>query len=444
MKHHTPSLMQMAAKVRAKGQRKDTVLAHISSHEAGLLEQLYGKDINPHTGLPQYGLFSGLFGKKKTDEYGNIHRTGLRKLGHKVGHKVERAFRPIVKTALPVVGSVVGSMFGGPAGAVMGGALGGGLSSKRHPLDHALGGAFVGLGHSLISPHIAKAMNLNPDSGLAKMLGMNNQTWSEQVPGLGSLSNLLGGKGSPAAQAATNTVSETTGGGGGLSGLLGKIGLSDAINIGLGATALIGTAKAKTKQAPETETEQQVMERIRAHRPEDSYIPPEPWHRKALPVPEGYNIATDQPHWQYFEEGRPQGYAEGGSVKGEYIHGKYGGQTDNIYTDIPAGSYVWDATTLSLLGDGNSENGNEKVDKLEDNFMKTGIHRIHPPTKMVKAAISTGERVSPPWFVAAIGDGDSREGSKKLDKMRRELRKQKGVTKFLPPKSKNVMSYFKG
>src|SRR5271167_4924498 len=215
MKHHTPSLKHMAAKIRAKGQRKDTVLAHLNPHEAGLLEHLYGKDINPYTGLPQYGFF----------------------------RKIEKAIRPVVKTVLPVAGSIIGGMIGGPAGAVAGGALGGGLSSKSHRLDHALGGAFVGLGHSVISPHVARMMSINPSSGLSKMLTMNGQTWGGQFPGVASAaSGLLGGNAAAAGTGAAGATS-TASGKGGIGGLLGSLGLGDILNIGLGATALIGGAK---------------------------------------------------------------------------------------------------------------------------------------------------------------------------------------------------------
>ncbi len=445
-----PSLKQMAVKIRKHGQRHDSVLAHISPKEAKLLEAHYGKDTNPHTGLPQFGLH--LFGRKKTDEYGNQRRSGLRGMVHKLGgHKIEHAARPIVKTALPIVGSLVGTALGGPMGSVLGGSLGGALSSKRHPLDHALGGALVGLGHSIISPSVAKGLNLNPDSLMARGMGMSAPTWGEQLGGLGSMlgigqsaaesGGLSGLSGLGINQAATETANQATG----MGGLMKGLGLRDAMDAALMATSITGMMKSKSKMPKESETEADVMKRIStANMPHNVYKAPKPYNRKMNRIPEGFDYLTD-PNFEHFENNviPESAYAKGGSVEGDYVKGKYGGQTDNIYTDIPGGSYVWDATTLSLLGDGNSDNGNEKVKELEEHFMKTGIHRVQPKMKMVKAAVSTGERISPPWLTTAIGGGDPNKGSDMLDKMRKNLRKQKGVKPFLPPKSKHILTYFK-
>ncbi len=460
-------LRAAAALVRKHGQRKDSVLAHINPQEARFLKEHFGGDTNPHTGLPQYGLGKALkkvretfIGKRRTNPHtGEVHRTGLRRMAHNVGaHKVEKAVRPIAKVAAPVVGSLVGTMLGGPAGAVMGGSLGGALSSKRHPLDHALGGALVGLGHSVISPHLAHSMNLNPDSMMANMMGMNAPTWGEQ---LGSLGSALGfaksGAGaaqgaSPMATAAPGLAQQLPAGaaaaGTGAAapaakGMLGGFGLKDALDAALLGTAIVGTVGGKTKTPKDSESIQDVMARISQTDPNDAYKGPiSPARKKSKkPLPPGYKHGHD-PEWEFFEDERTpdEGFAQGG-----YVKGGSGGQDDDVHMDIPAGAYVMDATTVSLLGDGNSDKGAEKVREMESKFMKTGIAKMHRhiPAKPIKAAVSDGEYIIPPEVVSSMGKGDNRKGSKVLDKMRKKLRAQKGVKKFLPPKSKHIDHYMR-
>jgi len=47
-------------RVRREGAGRDKVLAHITPEEAALLARLYGYDINPKTGLPQFGWLQDL------------------------------------------------------------------------------------------------------------------------------------------------------------------------------------------------------------------------------------------------------------------------------------------------------------------------------------------------------------------------------------------------
>ncbi len=53
-------ISEMAREVTRYGQRGDTVLAHINEQEAALLDRLYGSDVNPDTGLPQFGWLQDL------------------------------------------------------------------------------------------------------------------------------------------------------------------------------------------------------------------------------------------------------------------------------------------------------------------------------------------------------------------------------------------------
>jgi len=108
------SLKQSAARVRAAGRGEDTVLAHITPAEAALLKARGGSgDINPLTGLPEYGWF--------------------------------KSISKIFKAVAPILGTVVGGMFGMPfLGAVVGGGIGGAMGGG------GIKGALLGAGMSAL------------------------------------------------------------------------------------------------------------------------------------------------------------------------------------------------------------------------------------------------------------------------------------------------------
>jgi hypothetical protein len=90
-----------------------------------------------------------------------------------------------------------------------------------------------------------------------------------------------------------------------------------------------------------------------------------------------------------------------------YIDGIGGGQDDDIRMDLPPDTYIVDASTVSDLGDGNSEAGAEKI----------------------KALVSSGE------YKISAND---------LDRMVKNVRKHKrGGKTTLPPKAKPLASYLK-
>jgi hypothetical protein len=431
------SIKRTAERIRKKGQRGDNVLVHLSPDIIEHLRVKFGADINPETGLPQFGLFGNLFGKKTTDPVtGQQRRTGLRKAFHGL-HGVEKAVRPVMKATAPLAGSMVGTLFGGPMGSILGGAVGGALSSKKHPLDHALGGALLGLGSSLIMPKLAKAMNLNPDSTAAGLFGMNAPTWGEQLglqsqvaaPGLEHQVDAPGLEhyvDMGARRAAGNFAQ--------------GLGLKNIMDAALLGMSVAGTLGARTKYLKEDKDAAQFLkENMQSLGMESPPGPPPEFKKKRYKKPpEGYRAGFD-PQWQYYED-EPE-YARGGMVKSGYIKGKHGGQSDTRPIHMPEGSYVMDATTVSLLGDGNSDNGAERTKQLEQNFMKGGITRDYEPSRNVRARVSDGEYIFSKKAVTNLGGGNNAKGSQILDEFRNNLRQQKGVKPFLPPKTKPFNSY---
>jgi hypothetical protein len=80
------SLPAMAERVQDAGRNGDTVLAHITPEEAGILQLLGGSGaINPKTGLQEFGFFKKFIPKP-------IYR-----LGSKVGKEIERGVESIAK-----------------------------------------------------------------------------------------------------------------------------------------------------------------------------------------------------------------------------------------------------------------------------------------------------------------------------------------------------------
>jgi hypothetical protein len=64
---------------------------------------------------------------------------------------------------------------------------------------------------------------------------------------------------------------------------------------------------------------------------------------------------------------------------------------------------------------------------------------------LIPAQLADGEYVLDAEIVAALGDGSSKEGAKRLDKFREAIRKHKrgGSLKDIPPKAKSPLAYFR-
>jgi hypothetical protein len=128
--------------------------------------------------------------------------------------------------------------------------------------------------------------------------------------------------------------------------------------------------------------------------------------------------------------------------KGGYIDGISGGQDDNRKRDLPEGGYVIDATTVSLIGDGNSKAGKRKLDDLLAKF-STFSHfskGSKVQSSVIPAMVSDGEYFIEPKVISSIGKGNNNMGAKIIKKMISNIRNHKKV-RGLPPKSKPLSSY---
>jgi hypothetical protein len=143
---------------------------------------------------------------------------------------------------------------------------------------------------------------------------------------------------------------------------------------------------------------------------------------------EGGQAAMDRVNKMQFKEGGstlPRMMIEEEEIEypsglGFYLKGNTGGQDDKRPMKLPEGSYIIDASTVSDLGDGNSEAGKKQLDAL----------------------VSDGEYYMAPKTVSNMGKGNNNLGARKLDEMVKNIRQHKrGGSIHLPPKTKSLASY---
>lgn len=403
-------LRQMAQQLKHHGTGGDDVLAHINPHEAQYLQHHEGMSINPQTGLPEFGFFK----------------------------KAEKFLRKPFKAALPIAGAFLGNMMApGLGGSMVGGGIGGALSSRKHPLQHALGGALIGGAGSL-------AFGGGELPGFLK----------SALPGVGTTAAATQGIGGIGAKTVAPAVTQSLG-----SRMMNFL-TKDPVQTGLLAATIGGSllSRPKHQKGDFGHREGSLNDVIMTNRALRAEHESPVRHPKALnrtPIkysPEQWFASSGQ--LPFFEEANPetQYYAEGGSVQhhdyshGGYVDGDDGGQSDRVPIEMKPGSYVMDGTTDSLLGDGNPRKGAMELLNWQDKALSSGSVNLNDygDSHRVKAMVSPTETVLKEEFVTHLGKGDNSKGAKLLDDFRKRVRKQKGLKTFLPPKSKPIPYYLKG
>lgn len=154
------------------------------------------------------------------------------------------------------------------------------------------------------------------------------------------------------------------------------------------------------------------------------------------------------------DEEDERGYSRGGYVKsynkGTLVRGPGKGQDDKIKTSIPSGSYIIDASSTSMFGDGSTKAGAEVLKKFEDHikrkfpkhFMKEVERTVSHQSEIVPVWLSEGEYKFDPVTVTALGKGSNTKGASILKDMVIKLRKHKNSRgTSLPPKAKDPNYY---
>ncbi len=386
-------------------------------------------------------------------EPANPKRKGIRKAAHKFKNSKSKVVKTI-KKVIPIAAGIVGHILGGPPGAAVGAGIGNGLVGKGNFGKNALKGGLIGGGMSLGANVLGGAAGMPSLTGGQGIGGVSFGGGPGGFAGMGSgMGNSVGGLfgGSPFGGASSlggpSAMSGMGGGGGGmLSGITDFFG--GPLNTGLAATMLAGNLLDKPKV---NKYEQQQYDKMmqQFNNPQSRWseqertLPPSPKKRRVyIPKPPGHDDTKEH----IFFRDEPVGYKKGGYVKG-YIKGSTGGQDDLVNTKIRPKSYVLNSTDISLIGDGNSENGVKKWKEAELKFMRSGGFVKNDPEskneKLIPVSLSHGEYYVEPEIVTAIGKGNNEKGAKTLDKMRKNLRIHKGVKKILPPKTKSLTSYMR-
>lgn len=424
----------IAELIRRQGEGGDTILAHINPQEAAILGHTTGGDINPITGLPQYGFFNKPWKAIK----GSIGKVG----GAVIGNMI-----------LPGIGGIIGGALGGGAQHAMRGkkfgegALQGAITGATLPMFSSIGGAG------------ASALGFNTAGSALSNYGAQNAI----LPAIGRMF--------PAAEGVTSTLSgfdpfSATGGGGSTIGSGSGItsSLSDilsstekggvltagagggtapaAANSGLSgwlssflkpknlltAVSVAGNLMNRPKEeSPESKAEKEkrymralrpseadlaeerrialAREQARRYIERNKFLPEErfmvnPIHRK-VNTPEE---ARQRGRWiEYYDNpeyaGEPMNnfYKEGGAVKpqisyemeeidypsgiGRYIEGHTKGQEDKIPAYLSDGEFVIPADVVSHMGDGNNNAGAKVFYDLIGNIRKDKGQKNQLPPK---------------------------------------------------------------
>jgi hypothetical protein len=451
-------------KLEKLGRHPDTRLALIPYDLAEFFLQLIPTaSINPHSGLLEFGWF----------------------------HEIIRG-----------VGTVVGAYFGGPIGAGLGRAAAGMITGQK-PGDAAMAGAKMG-GMAYLGGAALGGMGVGQGAAAGSKMGMMNGMLGANgaaAPGGGfaGLSGMLG-MGSTAAGAAgagTGSVAGTAASGAPslAAGAAGKIGtgamsaapaaaapaaakagfFSNLMNNpmlvqgGISALGMMGEQKQHKheKEMYEAQKKAHDEESAKGAAYRDSMGLARPWTTiEAKPKTVNRDFFNQQnkslsKHGVYtaspFLEDGATAHYRGGNVKsynkGTLVKGPGKGQQDLIKTHVPEGSYIIDASSTSMFGDGSSDAGGKILKSFEEK-----LRRSIPKNKYVKIEehvvsrspqlpvwLSNDEYKFDPVTVSILGGGSNAKGSKMLKQMVNSLRSHKNSNgNRLPPKSKNPEFYMKG
>lgn len=428
-----------------KGRGEDSKLAYIPVNLAELfIEIRHIPSINPNTGLLEFGLF-GSIGK---------------------------FFKKILPEVIRVVGTVGGAILGGPIGAGAGNALAGvvtGKSIKNSVVSGLKTGALTYAGQGLgqvmgltgATPYTAGFFGGAPNmlaTGLGR-LGVGaiptTATAATAVPvAAGMASQALP---SPQQLAISQAQPGLLGG---LAGLM-----PYAAPLAMAGLAYQGEKKHHAYMQKERERQESKWARERKELGLDTNWTPVT-SKQYEANPEFWDISEEDVkhgriHAPYMREVGTSGrYAQGGLVKsyreGALVRGKGKGQDDLIKTSVPDGSYIWDASTISMLGDGSSTAGAKVIRQFESRIKnkvpKTIVRNVEKlvkkSTQQVPVWLSDNEYKSDPVTVSliplAMGKKkiSNKAGADILRSTIKNIRKHKSSAgSGLPPKAKPLLEY---
>jgi len=364
----TMGLVEAARQIGEYGRGEDKTLAHITPDEAALMDGLQGgRRVNPHTGLPEYGMF----GK-------------------------------ILKAVARVAATSVGFMYGGPAGAAAANAaatkLTGG-SWKQAAIGGATAGLTAGIG--------------NYASGV-RGLDIATTTGNQLAGNLAQVTGPFTGAGSGAFTGANPGIGQTLTN----MGSLASVAPGAAASMAAGPALSAFQPKAGSSKGPPPGFQVPQMAPYVARYSDDYNYG---IGRRAPPTPSQdpstQQQGLDPNAMSALSQQYANGYAEGGEVglgapqeellnasRWGYVNARGGGRISGPGTgtsdDIPAmlsdGEHVLDAATVSDAGSligrpGDNEAGQAVVEKIKQTIRKNaGRKNPKSPTSPMKRGNKRG------------------------------------------------------
>lgn len=361
-----------ARRVRDAGVGGDELIIHINRKEYDELVKNWGEPtINPHTGMPQ---FTPFWKQKWFAPVAAIASAALMATG--VGAPLGAALLPtslagttIAGAALPsvvgnaLIGAGVGGLTGGTKGALLGSALGG-IGTIGMGALGATGAGVTGTGSEGFSGWWSR-MGAGDYFGAAGTGGAQGAAGAAARAPHALDAAVMG---NPAAVGATGPVIPPgvtmPGAGGGILSSLG--GAKTVIPAALLATAAMsGKPQAVPDQAGAIEsTDPNLTKRLDMA----------PLYRPQLAGPANYYTYGSGPENVYFgapvETEAPTVAAATGGPLSRFVQGGGTGRSDSIDARLSDGEYVMDAETVSMLGDGSSKAGAQRLDQFRANIRK--------------------------------------------------------------------------
>ena len=415
-------LPKLADLIRRYGRGGDTELAHINPIEAHILKSLGGSGtINPATGLREYSFWK----------------------------KPWKAIRSVIGGG---AGAVIGNMIAPGIGGIIGGALGQGVQHASRGKS-ALGGALKGAGMGAALPSLASALGSGASSLGASGLGSslsNYGTTNAILPALG-----LGGN-SFASNAASYSpygmLAPGINGRGGQYPQMQYPGYPYVDNRGFlekfgdnakdyltqpGNLLTLGTVAAQVAGRQKPKSPEQVAEEERRYRNASRKTIAEVEADEALETARG-DLQKKRKNKQLEEDiknmGRinrrvvsPEEFARTGrwieytDDEGNPVRMKGGGSARSPYAYLTRETYYPRSPIVYLSGDSGGQDD------------------------LIDAKLSDGEYVFDASTVSDLGDGNNAAGARKLDVFRKNIRRHKRGGKVnLPPRAKSLESYLRG
>lgn len=320
-------LAHKAEEVRDAGRHGDTILVHVNPEELAFLKEHFGPgSINPTTGMPQFNIWDAIL-----PIAANIFFPGV---GGAIGSAISGALGggQLISSLAPMIGS---ALVGGGASALAGGDFGQG----------ALAG---GLSQPLLA-----ALGAGGSSGVLSGLNLMGAPAAAKAPLAGQTVNSFTKGATEAVGAAAQQTSTTAA-------------LMKAAPLLLAASAL-GGSQQKEEAAPPTVSKGPSLEPIA-------------FSREQLNPKINYETYGYGPEQQFFADNKlpltseeKKKLQEKGMLTaavGRYVKGGGTGTSDSIPAKLSDGEYVIDAQTVSMLGNGSSDAGADKLDKMREEIRK--------------------------------------------------------------------------